>query len=117
EKPEARRERGKPERGTIRLNAYHQGGSIVIEIRDDGNGLNREKILAKATAMGLIKPGQQLAEKEIFNLIMAPGFSTAEQVTDLSGRGVGLDVVRRNVENLHGKIEIQSTPGQGSIFS
>jgi two-component system chemotaxis sensor kinase CheA len=117
ESAEVRRQRGQPERGTIRLYAFHQGGSVVIQIKDDGKGLNREKILAKATEMGLVKPGQQLAEKDVFNLIMAPGFSTAEQVTDLSGRGVGLDVVRRNVETLRGKIEIQSTPGQGSTFT
>jgi two-component system chemotaxis sensor kinase CheA len=117
EKPEVRRQRGKPARGTIRLNAYHQGGSVVIEIQDDGNGLNRESILAKAVETGLSKPGQELSDKDISNLILAPGFSTAERVTDLSGRGVGLDVVRRNVETLHGKIEIQSTAGQGSTFT
>jgi two-component system chemotaxis sensor kinase CheA len=117
EETKLRLQRGKSERGSIILSAYHQGGNVVIEIKDDGNGLNCERILAKATQMGLVKPGQQLPEKDIFNLIMTPGFSTAEQVTDLSGRGVGLDVVRRNVEALHGKIEIYSTPGHGSTFT
>jgi len=117
EKEEVRRQRGKPARGTIRLNAFHQGGNVVIEIQDDGNGLNRESILAKAVERGLVKPGQQLSEKDVSNLILAPGFSTAERVTELSGRGVGLDVVRRNVEALHGRIEIQSIAGQGSAFT
>jgi len=117
ENAELRRQRGKPERGVIRLNAFHQGGNVVIEIQDDGNGLHLESILAKAAKMGLVKPGQQLPEKDVFNLIMNPGFSTAKKVTGLSGRGVGLDVVRRNVEALHGKIEIQSTPGQGASFT
>jgi two-component system chemotaxis sensor kinase CheA len=117
ESAELRRQRGKPERGAIRLHAFHQGGNVVIEIQDDGNGLHLESILAKAAKMGLVKPGQQLPEKDVFNLIMNPGFSTAKQVTGLSGRGVGLDVVRRNVEALHGKIEIQSTPGQGASFT
>jgi two-component system, chemotaxis family, sensor kinase CheA len=117
ENAEVRRQRGKVERGTIRLRAFHQGGSVVIQIKDDGKGLDREKILGKAMQMGLVKPGQHLAEKDVFNLIMSPGFSTAERVTDLSGRGVGLDVVRRNVEILRGKIEIQSTAGQGSTFT
>jgi two-component system chemotaxis sensor kinase CheA len=117
EKPDIRLQRGKPAHGTIFLKAFHQGGNIVIEIRDDGNGLNRERIFAKALEKGLVKPDDQLSDSQIFNLIFAPGFSTAEKITDVSGRGVGLDVVRRNIEKLRGKIEIQSTPGQGSIFS
>jgi two-component system chemotaxis sensor kinase CheA len=111
-----RQQRGKPPHGTIRLNAFHQGGHIVIEVRDDGNGLDRERILAKAVGNKLVKTTDPLTENQVFNLILSPGFSTAEKVTDLSGRGVGLDVVRRNVEKLRGRIEILSTPGHGSTF-
>jgi two-component system chemotaxis sensor kinase CheA len=117
EKPEVRTQRGKPAAGTISLKAFHQGGNIVIEIKDDGNGLDRERILAKAVEKGLVRPEEQLPDRELFNLILGAGFSTAERVTDLSGRGVGMDVVRRNIEKLRGKIEIQSEPGQGSTFS
>jgi two-component system chemotaxis sensor kinase CheA len=116
EKPEIRRQRGKPGHGTVLLRAYHQGGNIVIEIKDDGNGLDRERILAKAIEKGLIKPDEHLPENEVFNLIMGAGFSTADKVTDLSGRGVGMDVVRRNIEKLRGKIEIESATGKGSTF-
>lgn len=117
EKPEKRLEKGKPAQGAIHLTACHQGGNIVIEIRDDGGGLSRERILAKAVQQGMIHSGVDLTDSEIFALIFAPGFSTAEVVTDVSGRGVGMDVVRRNIEKLRGKIEIQSRPGQGSTFS
>jgi two-component system chemotaxis sensor kinase CheA len=117
EKPELRLERSKPAHGTVSLRAFHQGGNIVIEIKDDGGGLDRDRILAKAVTMGLIKPDESLTDSEIFNLILLPGFSTADKVTDLSGRGVGMDVVRRNIDKLRGKIEIQSTPGCGSTFS
>jgi two-component system chemotaxis sensor kinase CheA len=117
EKPEVRKQRGKPAQGTISLKAFHQGGNIVIEIKDDGNGLDRERILAKAVEKGLVRPDEQLPDSELFNLILAAGFSTAEKVTDISGRGVGMDVVRRNIEKLRGKIEIQSKAGQGSTFS
>jgi two-component system chemotaxis sensor kinase CheA len=118
EKPDARAAAGKSPMGQITLAAFHQGGNVVIQIKDDGAGLNREKILKKAAAQGLIEsPAAELSEHEIFNLIFAPGFSTAETLTDISGRGVGMDVVRRNIENLRGKIEIQSTPGRGASFS
>ena len=117
EKPEVRLQRGKPVRGTVHLKAFHQGGSVVIEIKDDGNGLDRKRILAKAIEKGLVKPDEQPPDSDLLNLILAPGFSTAEKVTDLSGRGVGMDVVRRNIDKLRGKIEIQSEPGQGSTFS
>lgn len=117
EKADVRASRGKPAHGTIHLSASHQGGNIVIEIRDDGGGLNRERILAKARQNGLIGENETLGESDIFQLIFAPGFSTAEVVTDVSGRGVGMDVVRRNIEKLRGKIEIQSLPGQGSTFT
>lgn len=117
EKPEARRAAGKPAQGTISLRAFHQGGSIVLEISDNGQGLNQERILAKAVEKGLVQPDAQLSEKEIFDLVFAPGFSTAEQITDISGRGVGMDVVRQNIEKLGGSIKILSTPGQGATFT
>ncbi len=117
EMPDEREAAGKPRVGTIRLSAAHQRGGIVIRIDDDGRGLNRERILAKARERGLIAPDAVLGESEIFNLIFAPGFSTAETITELSGRGVGMDVVQRNIDELHGKIEIQSTPGKGTSFS
>jgi len=117
ERPDARIARGKPAEGIVELSAFHQGGSIVIQIRDDGDGLNKERILAKAIENGLVKPDAALSDSEIFGLIFAAGFSTAEAITDISGRGVGMDVVRRNIENLRGKIEITSTPGEGTTFT
>ncbi len=117
ENAETRLSRGKTPYGTVALRAYHQGGNIVIEIRDDGGGLNRDRILNKAIQQGLAKPDENLSDKEIFNFIFAAGFSTAEKVTDISGRGVGMDVVRRNIEKLRGKIEIESTLGKGTRFS
>ena len=117
EAPAERIAQGKPALGTIRLSAAHQRGGIVIRIADDGKGMDRDRILAKALERGLVKPDTDLSESEIFSLIFLPGFSTAEKVTDLSGRGVGMDVVRRNIENLRGKIEIQSAPGKGTTFT
>lgn len=117
ESPETRVAHGKAPLGTIRLSAAHQRGGIVIGVQDDGQGLDRDRILAKARERGLVKPETTPTEAEIFALIFAPGFSTAERVTDVSGRGVGMDVVRRNIEKLRGKIEIQSIPGQGSSFT
>ncbi|MFM7216170.1 MAG: chemotaxis protein CheA, partial [Verrucomicrobiota bacterium] len=117
EMPDEREAVGKPRQGTIRLSAAHQRGGIVIRIEDDGRGLNRERILAKARERGLIAPDAVLEDPDIFALIFAPGFSTAETITDLSGRGVGMDVVRRNIDKLHGKIEIQSTQGKGTSFA
>jgi two-component system, chemotaxis family, sensor kinase CheA len=117
EHPADRVAQGKPELGTIRLTAAHQRGGIVIRIQDDGKGLDRGRILAKAIDRGLVKANADLTESEIFSLIFQPGFSTAESVTDLSGRGVGMDVVGRNIENLRGKVEIQSLPGQGTTFT
>ena len=117
EKAEVRKKLGKPETGKVSLKAFHQGGNIVIQIQDDGRGLDCDRIVAKAVEQGLMKAGEQLPESEIFKFILAPGFSTAEKVTDLSGRGVGMDVVRRNIEKLRGKIEITSVPGQGYTFS
>jgi len=116
ETPEERVAAGKPATAKISLKAYHQSGHIVIEIGDDGRGLNREKILHKARERGLVQEGTTLTDKEVFNLIFEPGFSTAEQVTDVSGRGVGMDVVRKHVQKLRGGIDIQSTPGKGTTF-
>lgn len=110
---------GKSKVGHVFLKAYHSGGSIVIEIGDDGRGLRREKIIAKAKANGLIPAETDeagLLDSDVFGYIFLPGFSTADKVTDISGRGVGMDVVRRNIEALRGKIEIKSTPGQGTTF-
>ncbi|MFZ2853344.1 MAG: chemotaxis protein CheA [Rhodocyclaceae bacterium] len=105
---------GKPASATVRLNAYHESGSIVIEVADDGGGLPRDKLLQKGIERGLVAPGQNLSEKEIFNLVFEPGFSTAEQVTNLTRRGVGMDVVRRNIEALRGGIELDSRAGVGT---
>ena len=107
---------GKPESGRVQLKAFHQGSNIVLEISDDGRGIDTVKVLAKARAQGLVNEGQNLTREEIFNLIFLPGFSTAEKVTSISGRGVGMDVVRRNIERLRGKIEVDSEVGKGSRF-
>lgn len=112
-----RQQRGKPLQGTIQLNAFHDSGSIVIEVSDDGGGLNKEKILAKAIEKGIVSPSQALTDQEIFKLIFAAGFSTAEQVTNLSGRGVGMDVVRQNIEALRGTVGIDSEMGVGTTMS
>jgi two-component system, chemotaxis family, sensor kinase CheA len=116
EAPEVRIAKGKPARGTLRLNAYHESGSIAIEITDDGAGLNREKILSKARERELVGPNQTLTDNEIYNLLFEPGFSTAEKVTNISGRGVGLDVVKRGITALRGSVEVESKEGQGSTF-
>jgi two-component system chemotaxis sensor kinase CheA len=107
---------GKNAKGTIRLSAFHQGGSMVIEISDDGAGLNKARILAKAIERGIVSAGAELEDRQIHDLIFAPGFSTAEKITDISGRGVGMDVVRQNIAKLRGKIEIESTLGEGTTF-
>lgn len=117
EVPDVRTKAGKPAQGTIHLSAYHQGGNIVIQIKDDGGGLRKDRILKKAVEKGILRPDQTLPDKEIFDLIFAPGFSTAEKVTDISGRGVGMDVVKRNIEKLRGKVEIDSVEGKGSVFN
>lgn len=117
ETPAQRRLRGKPERGKLQLNAYHETGSVVIEIGDDGAGLDRDRILSRALETGLVQVDHNLSDREIFQLIMEPGFSTAREVTNLSGRGVGMDVVRRNIESLRGSVVIESTPGQGTFIS
>ncbi len=116
ETPEERLRSGKPERGLVRLKAYHRGGNIIIEISDDGRGLNREKIIKKAEKNGILSGGEVLTDQEVFRLILLPGLSTAEKVTDVSGRGVGMDVVKQAVEKLRGKIEIESRPAAGTRF-
>jgi two-component system, chemotaxis family, sensor kinase CheA len=116
EMPADRIRAGKPETGTITLSAAHQGGSIVIEVRDDGRGMSREKILAKARERGL-EVSDQMPDSEVWQLIFAPGFSTAEVVTDVSGRGVGMDVVKRNITALNGTVEIESSEGFGMKVS
>ena len=117
ETPEERLAAGKSESGTVTLNAYHQGGNIVIEIIDDGRGLNTAKIKEKALANGLIEESDELTDDEINELIFRPGFSTADAVSDLSGRGVGMDVVKRNINELNGTVEVASTPNVGSTFT
>jgi two-component system, chemotaxis family, sensor kinase CheA len=107
-------QRGKPAQGTVRLNAYHESGSIVIEVSDDGGGLGKDKILAKARERGLVGDGQQPADKDILNLIFEPGFSTADQISNLSGRGVGMDVVKRNITALRGSVSLESEEGRGT---
>ena len=114
EHADIRRQRGKPEKGTVYLNAYHESGCIVVEVGDDGGGLNRASILAKALEKGLVAPNQTLSDQEVYGLIFEPGFSTAETVTSMSGRGVGMDVVRRNIEALRGTVEIDSREGIGA---
>lgn len=115
--PQLRAQRGKPAQGTVSLNAYHDSGSIVIEVGDDGGGLDREKILNKAIERGLVEPGRTLTDGEIYGLVFEPGFSTAEQVTNLSGRGVGMDVVKRNIVALRGSVDIASQSGVGTTVT
>jgi two-component system chemotaxis sensor kinase CheA len=117
ELPEERLDNNKAELGTIRLNAFHAGGNICITVEDDGRGLNRDKILAKAIKSGLIGEQDKLTDDQIWPLIFKPGFSTAEKVTDVSGRGVGMDVVKRNIEALGGTVSIKTAPGKGTIFT
>lgn len=114
ELPEDRLAQGKSERGTIRLHAYHDGGNICIAVEDDGRGLNREKIIRKAVEKGIIADGSNMSDEAVYQLIFRPGFSTAETITDVSGRGVGMDVVKRNIEGLGGSVDIQSAMGKGS---
>ena len=117
ELPEERLSHGKSEDGRVTLRAYHSAGSVVIQVQDDGEGIDPDKVLAKAIERGLVEPGKELSRSEIFDFLMAPGFSTAEKVTDVSGRGVGMDVVRKNIEAMRGRVEISSTKGEGSVFT
>lgn len=117
ESPEERLKAGKPVKGTVSLDAFHDSGSIVIQIKDDGGGLSKERILTKALEKGLIPENHQLSEQDIYRLIFEAGFSTADTVSNLSGRGVGMDVVRRNIESLRGHVEVESEKGKGSTIS
>ncbi len=117
EPPEERLDNNKPEVGTIRLNAFHEGGNICITVEDDGRGLNRDKIVAKAVKQGLISENDKLNDDQVWPLIFRPGFSTAEKVTDVSGRGVGMDVVKRNIESLGGTVSIKTVMGKGTTFT
>ncbi len=116
EAPEERAATGKAETGVLELEAYHKGGNIIIEIRDDGKGLDRGKILGKARSRGLVPEGHVPSDAEIFDYVFHPGFSTADKVSDVSGRGVGMDVVRRNIKALGGNVDIRTEPGQGTTF-
>ncbi|PFA67862.1 chemotaxis protein CheA [Bacillus sp. AFS015802] len=119
EMPEVRVKNGKPEQGTVKLKAYHSGNHVFIELEDDGAGINKERVLTKAIQKGIVseETAQTLSDRQIYELILASGFSTAEQISDISGRGVGLDVVKATIESLGGSITIDSTVGQGSLFS
>lgn len=117
EPPEERRAAEKPEQGTVRLSARREGGNVVIEIADDGRGLDRDAIAEKAIERGIIDSAEGMADEDVYQLIFEPGFSTVDEVTDVSGRGVGMDVVKRSVESLRGRIDIESEPGEGSVFS
>ncbi|MGL5091706.1 MAG: chemotaxis protein CheA [Aeromonas sobria] len=116
ENEQQRQQAGKPESGVITLNAYHDAGAVVVEVSDDGRGIDREKIQAKALSLGMTPEGKVLGEQEIFQFLFQPGFSTAADVSDLSGRGVGLDVVKRNLESLRGEATIESRLGVGTTF-
>ncbi len=116
ETPDARAAAGKPRTATLRVGAWQEQGRVIIEVLDDGQGLNAEKILAKAVEEGLAEPGARLTDEQIHALIFLPGFSTAASVSAISGRGVGMDVVRSNIESMHGTLSVRSTPGQGAVF-
>jgi len=115
--PKERLEAGKEEEGVVTLSAYHRGGNIIIEVRDDGRGINKQKVYKKALERGIIKPDEELSDAQIYGLIMQPGFSTADVISDISGRGVGLDVVRNAIEGVRGKVDVVSSEGVGSTFS
>jgi len=117
EPPDERVAAGKTEQGTIHLSAFHEGGSICITVEDDGRGLNRDRILSKAIKQGLVTENEKLSDDQIWALIFRPGFSTAEKVTDVSGRGVGMDVVKRNIEGLGGTVSIKTVTGRGTTFT
>lgn len=117
ENPQVRRAAGKPETGVVHLNAYHSSGNIVIEVSDDGAGLDKEKILQKARDKGLVGDDEQLSDEQIRRLVFDPGFSTTDDVSGVSGRGVGMDVVRRNIKDLGGQVEVRSEQGKGSTVT
>ncbi|HZT14188.1 MAG TPA: chemotaxis protein CheA [Candidatus Baltobacteraceae bacterium] len=117
ESPQERVERGKPRHGTISLNAYHEGNQVIIEVSDDGNGIDLERVRARGVKQGLIGPDDRLSDREIVELIFTPGFSTAEVVSDVSGRGVGMDVVKKNITRLKGVFDVNTVPGSGTTFT
>ena len=117
EMPQERKDAGKSPQGLVRLKAYHQGGNVVIELTDDGRGLDRAKVLKKAVEQGLVSPGENLSDAAVHALVFHPGFSTAEKISDVSGRGVGMDVVKQSIEKLRGKVDFASVPGQGSTMT
>ncbi len=117
ETPDEREKRGKPRHGTISLNAYHEGNQIIIEVSDDGNGIDLEKVRARGVKQGLIGAEDRLSDREIVELIFTPGFSTAEVVSDVSGRGVGMDVVKKNITRLKGVFDVNTVPGAGTAFT
>jgi two-component system chemotaxis sensor kinase CheA len=117
ETPDVRRRKGKDPVGTVTLSARHEGGGIVVRMTDDGAGLDRARILARARSRGMVRDGETPADADLLRLVLEPGFSTAEAVTDLSGRGVGLDVVRRSVEALRGSVSLESRPGEGTTLT
>lgn len=117
ESPDVREEAGKPRTGRVKMAAFHQGGNILIQITDDGAGINSERVYQKAVEKGVVEEGQHLSEQEIVDLIFHPGFSTADVVSDISGRGVGMDVVRRNIRGLGGSVEVKTEQGKGSVFT
>ncbi len=117
EAPEERRAAGKPETGQVTIDAYHKGGNIIIEIRDDGRGINRDKLLAKARSSGIVEDGSELSDEQAYDLIFHPGLSTHDEATEYSGRGVGMDVVKRNIRALSGNIYVRSTHGQGTTIT
>ena len=117
EQPKIRHSKGKNPCGSLKLTAFHKAGNILIQLSDDGAGFNRQRILARARSLGMLPEGEKISDQELLNLVFKAGFSTAEEVTDLSGRGVGMDVVRRNIELLRGSIEIQSTEDQGTTIT
>ncbi len=119
ESPEVRKERGKPEQGSIFLNAFQEGNNVIIQVRDDGNGIDTDKVKAKAVERGIVSPeeAENLSKKDIINFLFMPSFSMAKEITDISGRGVGLDVVKSNIEALGGDVEVKSEFGKGSVFT
>jgi two-component system chemotaxis sensor kinase CheA len=117
EMPDDRERRGKPRHGTITLNAYHEGNQIIIEVTDDGNGIDLEKVRARGIKQGLIGSDDRLSDREIIELIFTPGFSTAEVISDVSGRGVGMDVVKKNISRLKGVFDVNTVPGSGTTFT
>ena len=117
ESPQERKALGKPEKGSVHLAAHHAGASVFIEIADDGAGLDAAKLQEKAVAMGIVKADIEMSQQECLNLIFHPGFSTANALTGVSGRGVGMDVVKRSIDNLRGTIEIRSEKGKGTTIT